>query len=316
MDWVRLYHDMPTDPKWRVIARKSGQRVGDVIAVAMFLLTNGSANANERGRTQANAANFHDDIAAAIDLDAEHVSAIVAAMRDRFIDKSGKIIAWEKRNPIKDDGASERGKRWRERKRTQTNGANALESESESESEKKEEPSSAPADLSKPLDRKKSDKTYPEQFETFWRDYPTDPIMSKKKAHEYWAKLSAADKDAAQAAIPGLREHCRKNPTYRCIHAERFLSQRRFDGLNDAVKPLARREPHPSWNGKQSALASKIGDAQFDAYFAAARFDPGPPTVIEVGTASIKTLIERKFGTPLRAMFGEFEIAVVRDVSA
>ncbi len=25
--WLRLWHDMPTDPKWRVIAKRSGQSI-------------------------------------------------------------------------------------------------------------------------------------------------------------------------------------------------------------------------------------------------------------------------------------------------
>lgn len=48
--WLRLWHDMPNDPKFRTIARISGQRIGDVIAVFLHVLVDASANANERGR--------------------------------------------------------------------------------------------------------------------------------------------------------------------------------------------------------------------------------------------------------------------------
>jgi uncharacterized protein YdaU (DUF1376 family) len=75
---------------------------------------------------------------------------------------------------------------------------------------------------------------YPPEFEAFWRDYPTDPLMSKKKAFEAWKRLPDEDRDAARAAIPAFREHCRKHPDYRPVHAERFISQRRFDGFNGA----------------------------------------------------------------------------------
>lgn len=74
--------------------------------------------------------------------------------------------------------------------------------------------------------------SYPEAFEAFWREYPTDALMSKKKAHAQWCRLDQASRDAARAAIPAFKDHCRKNPTYRPVHAERFISERRFDGFN------------------------------------------------------------------------------------
>lgn len=48
--WFRLWHDMPTDPKFRTIARASKQPLALVIAVYLHVLVDAS-NANERGRT-------------------------------------------------------------------------------------------------------------------------------------------------------------------------------------------------------------------------------------------------------------------------
>jgi len=105
------------------------------------------------------------------------------------------------------------------------------EKETDTEGEK-ERITSAAADPPKPEPQAEPKKDpYPEQFEAFWREYPTDPLMSKKKAHEQWRKLNQVDRDAARAAIPGFKDHCRKNPTYRPVHAERFISERRFDGF-------------------------------------------------------------------------------------
>jgi hypothetical protein len=87
--WVRLWHDMPTDPKWRTIARKSNQRVGDVIAVFNFIMVNASENALERGRTHR--------------LDKEDGDA---------------LMGWAKRQPKREDfGASKRKAEWKERQR-------------------------------------------------------------------------------------------------------------------------------------------------------------------------------------------------------
>lgn len=114
-DWVRLWHDMPTDPKWRTIARKSGQRVGDVIAVFNFVICNASGNAMERGKIN----NFDcDDVASALDLEECDVLAIMDAMRGKVIDDADKLTGWEKRQPKREDSTSfQRKQEWKERQK-------------------------------------------------------------------------------------------------------------------------------------------------------------------------------------------------------
>lgn len=119
-NWVRLWEDMPTDPKWRVIAKRSGRSISEVIAVFNFMLANAGANANERGVLL----NWSDeDVAAALDVDTEHVAAIREAMQGKTLE-GDRLSGWEKRQPKREDSSAERAKQWRERKRTQ---ANALE---------------------------------------------------------------------------------------------------------------------------------------------------------------------------------------------
>jgi hypothetical protein len=113
MEWVRLYHDMPTDPRWRVIARKSGQRIGDVIAVWNFVLTNASANGADRGRVKDLSS---EGVGAALDLEESDVLAILGAMEGRVI-AGDRLIEWEARNPKKEDNSSQRTKDWRKRRR-------------------------------------------------------------------------------------------------------------------------------------------------------------------------------------------------------
>lgn len=128
-DWVRLWHDMPTDPKWRVIARKSGASIAEVIATFNFVMVNASANANERGRTHNL---FADDIAAALDVDEALVEAILGAMKGKVICPDGTLLGWQKRQPKREDSSAERAKRWRdERKRTQANASERPETETE-----------------------------------------------------------------------------------------------------------------------------------------------------------------------------------------
>lgn len=80
---------------------------------------------------------------------------------------------------------------------------------------------------------------YPSSFEAFWQSYPTDPLMSKKKAYEQWRRLTAADRGAARGACEHFRDFCRAHPTYRPVHAWRFLSERRFDGFAAPPPPDA-----------------------------------------------------------------------------
>jgi hypothetical protein len=76
-------------------------------------------------------------------------------------------------------------------------------------------------------------------FGLFWKEYPTDSLMSKKRAFEQWRKLSPPDREAAKAAIPAFKDYCRKHPAYRPVHAERFLSERRFEGFAAEAGPSA-----------------------------------------------------------------------------
>ncbi len=131
--WLRLWHDMPNDPKWRTIARASKQTIPAVISVYVHVLVNASTNANERGRTHGLEC---EDIASALDMDVEHVSAILDAMQGRVLE-GDKVTGWEKRQPLREDGSSQRSKEWRERKRTQTNAEKRPDKDTDKEEEKK-----------------------------------------------------------------------------------------------------------------------------------------------------------------------------------
>lgn len=113
-DWVRLWHDMPTDPKWRVIARKGGQPLPCVIAVFTLMLTNASGNASERGVLLGW---DHEDAGAALDMDASDVEAIYDAMQGKVLDGQ-RLTGWERRQPKREDtGVAARVARHRETKR-------------------------------------------------------------------------------------------------------------------------------------------------------------------------------------------------------
>jgi hypothetical protein len=119
MDWFRVWHDMPTDPKWRVVARKAGQPLSCVISVFILMLVNASQNADQRGTLLG----WDDeDAGAALDMDAEAVAAIRQAMQGKVL-HGDHLTGWDRRQPKREDNSSNRVKAFRERQKTQRNGA-------------------------------------------------------------------------------------------------------------------------------------------------------------------------------------------------
>jgi hypothetical protein len=186
------------------------------------------------------------------------------------------------------------------------------EAETETETEKEKMDSSAGADPS-PANPKTGKKIYPALFEEFWRAYPVDALMSKSKAYEKWGRLSIADRAAALAAVPAFRAHCAKDLTYRPVHAERFLSQRRFDGFAEIAATPAEGEGaamRSEWDGRAAALVAAIGPAKFAAWFSGSEFSPGPPQLLRVGKAFVAEWIRGHYAGDLNRLYGDIKIEV------
>lgn len=122
-EWLRLWHDMPTDPKWRTISRASGQSIATVQAVYLHLLVDGSRNVT-RGHTNVT----NEDLASALDVTDECIKAVIDAMQGRVLD-GDRLTGWELRQPKREDtgnaesgamSATERKRAQREREKSQT----------------------------------------------------------------------------------------------------------------------------------------------------------------------------------------------------
>lgn len=113
--WLRLWHDMPTDPKWRTIARHSKQSISLVQATYLHLLVAASRNVT-RGHADVTA----EDLASALDCDDEQIESILAAMQGRVLDGMS-LSGWETRQPKREDAGDDQGaaKSAAERKRAQ-----------------------------------------------------------------------------------------------------------------------------------------------------------------------------------------------------
>lgn len=206
IDWFRWHHGSITDPKFQLIARKSGQRLGDVIAVWAYLLESASA-AETRGTIDGIDCEAVDCL---IQADEGTTAAIMDAMTDRGLIKDGLIVSWQKRQPKRereDDKSTARVQAFRERQR-QSDTSNALERQETPREEKSREEErrveerrgeqSREETLSSPRSEKKQRQpksAYSEDFESAWQAYPSRPGSSKADALKAWSARLAEGVD-------------------------------------------------------------------------------------------------------------------------
>ncbi len=111
-DWFRSWHGAPTDNKWLVIAKRAKTKPGVVSAIWWALLDHAS-QAAERGRvsdfdveTYAHYSGFDENV----------VEAVLKAITDKGLVLNGVLIAWERRQPAREDlTATDRKRKQRER---------------------------------------------------------------------------------------------------------------------------------------------------------------------------------------------------------
>jgi len=124
--WFRLWHEFPSDPKFRTVARDSGCSICQVQTVFIYLLCCASKNstAGDRNRPQPNAPErgvahgfVVEDCASLLDLTDEQVEAILAAMQKGRLLDGLLVLGWAKRQPVKEDGSPERSRDRRQRER-------------------------------------------------------------------------------------------------------------------------------------------------------------------------------------------------------
>lgn len=112
-NWVRLWEDMPSDPKWRTVAKMSGASISEVLSVFVFMLVT-AGNARKRGDLEG----WDDeDIGMALDLDSCRILAIRETMEKKGIILNNHLKSWEKRQPLREDDSSHRVREWRKRQK-------------------------------------------------------------------------------------------------------------------------------------------------------------------------------------------------------
>lgn len=113
--WLRLWHDMPNDPKWKTISRISGEPIALVISTYVHMLVDASRNVT-RGHVTVTV----EDLASALDVEDDQIIRVLDAMNGRVIE-DGFLTGWDSRQVKKEDAGNEEtgAKSATERKRAQ-----------------------------------------------------------------------------------------------------------------------------------------------------------------------------------------------------
>lgn len=104
MDWYRVYHGMPTDPKWMLVAQRAGNGAtpGHVVAVWAVLLDHASRS---RPRGSVESVDL-EAVAVGLGWPLELVTSIHDALAVRRHIVDGHLRTWGERNPTKFDATN------------------------------------------------------------------------------------------------------------------------------------------------------------------------------------------------------------------
>lgn len=112
--WLRLWTDMPTDPKFRTVAKKSEQPLAACIALYVVFLTNAATRPFDESLPPGAVLIDDEDAASTLDMTVEAVQTIRAAMQGRLLD-GNVLTGWGRRQMPAENRAAERARAWRAR---------------------------------------------------------------------------------------------------------------------------------------------------------------------------------------------------------
>jgi len=242
--WVRLWEDMPDDPKWRVVAKRSGRPLSEVVAVFTRMLVNASRSSN-RGTLET----WNDeDEAIALHMDEANVAGIREAMQGKVLEGL-RLTGWEKRQPKREDSSSERVRAFREReaelKRGETHGNARPDDETHR---------NAP-------DKSRVDKKREEKKETRARRASSDAFLRFWNAWPHKVGRPAAERafnkheDEIEDILVGVAAYVHDKPADRSwLNPATFLNQERW---KDAPAPVSIPKRQPNDQSKSVVDAAR-----------------------------------------------------------
>lgn len=210
IDWFRWHHGSVTDPKFQLVARKAGARLGDVIAVWAFVLEKSSADLDRGTVGQLD----FETIDFLLGADEGTAVRILDAMTARGLLVGNRIARWDERQPKRERdeaGAStDRVRAYRERKRHETPGnanssheapdARRERPETPREEKSREEISSPDGEEKTPRKRAATPACPADVNEQTWADWLQ--LRKAKRAPVTTTVLDGARVEAIKAGMP------------------------------------------------------------------------------------------------------------------
>ena len=264
MEWFRSWHGAPTDPKWRVIGKKTGLAPGMVFAIVWTLMDRAS-QADERGSIKGY---DPDEIAIDQGCEPEDVESVVTALADKGVLEDGRFKSWEKRQPkrerIEAVTSTERVRAHRERKKQHGR-------DGETPATTDETPCNATQHQEQPPDkirldippkppkgggRRRKVVEYTELFSRFYEPFPRHE--GKQDAARAFEALPPDDQKAAIAAAPAYAGLCKGKEAQFIKTPAAWLNGRRWED-----EALAKATAEPAISLPEVALttwAQKGGD--------------------------------------------------------
>jgi hypothetical protein len=209
-----------TDPKFGLVAKKAGARIGDVLAVWAFLLETASAD-EDRGTI--GELDF-EAIEHLFDLEEGMAVRILDAMTARGLIAGSRIASWDKRQPKREregDLSTDRVKAFRERQRQETP-RNDVERQETPRGEKR---------------REEKKENIPPGFALFWDSWPkSDRKQAQGKCLAAWKKAGAEPHAALIVAhVSSMKSGPWRKDGGQYIPAPlTYLNQRRWEGADAA----------------------------------------------------------------------------------
>jgi hypothetical protein len=231
IDWFRWHHGSVTDPKFGLIAKRAGARIGDVIALWAFLLETASSDAD---RGTIGELDF-ESIEHLLGLESGDVARILDAMTARGLITGSRIASWEKRQPKReDDTANERKRRQREREHELALSAGHAESRDVTQGHADVTHGHARGEER----REEKKENTPPGFALFWASWPkSDRKQSQGKCLAAWKKAGAESNTAQIVAhVESMKAGPWRKDDGQYIPAPlTYLNQRRWEGAEHAV---------------------------------------------------------------------------------
>lgn len=250
--WLRLWREMHTDPKWRVIAKESNQSIGNVIATYIFILQDAS-DSDTRGQTKY--VDNCEEIAAGLDIDVIDVQNIIASMQRRVLD-GNVVTGWIKRQPKREDDSTERVRAWREAKKEPETHGNAI---------------GNALKRTVTLDKSREDKSREDKnkysqtsFDVFWDSYPKK--QGKKEAEKAFIKaISKTPLETIMAGVAAYSADPMRNPAF-TKNAQGWLNGECWNDQPVQLKAVSSYPTNdtPTWTPPRFS-ASDVGHQEYDS---------------------------------------------------